>query len=360
MSESNRSRHPLVIALVLAVLAALVMWSRIATQEAPRSPPPPESPDTKRDEASLVRVRAPVHPRSGARVRAQPRAAGEGAGPGDAVGTDTRVLEGLVVGEAGQPVEGAEVTALGRTLVVPVLTGPGGAFSLDVPAGSWLLKARHGTRLGRAPGLLTVGPGEARGTLRIALGVGTGLTGTVTEARPGTPVPGARLIASPVGMEAEVAQAVADARGRYTLELPPGDYDVVARAPRLSRAVRTSLRIVPGPRAVANFQLQEGGVLSGRVRDSEGRPVEGAYVRPHGGITSARTDARGDYRLEGLEVGSVLALARSKDSVHWTTRATSVKAGGHTHLDFTLAPAGSAQGPPPDARESRLHFARAR
>ncbi|OJH34580.1 carboxypeptidase regulatory-like domain-containing protein [Cystobacter ferrugineus] len=252
------------------------------------------------------------------------------------------VLEGFVVGEDGQPVEGAEVLALGRTQVPHVTTSATGAFSLEVANGTWLLAARHGERLGRVPGLLSVGPGETRGELRITLGSGSGLTGSVTEAASGAPVPGARLVASPAGEDGEVSRTAADSEGRYTFNLPPGEYDVVALAPRLSRGVRAALVVVPGQRVAVDFQLQAAGILTGVVSDPDGRPVTGAHVRAHGRTT--RTDSDGTYRLEGLEVGSFPAMARRQDSAHWTTRATSTKAGETTRLDFTLGETGTVRG----------------
>ncbi|WNG22069.1 PDZ domain-containing protein [Cystobacter fuscus] len=252
------------------------------------------------------------------------------------------VLEGFVVGENGQPVEGAEVLALGRTQVPHVTTSATGAFSLEVANGTWLLAARHGERLGRVPGLLSVGPGETRGELRITLGTGSGLTGSVTEAASGAPVPGASLVASPAGEDGEVSRTTADSEGRYTFNLPPGEYDVVALAPRLSRGVRAALVVVPGQRVAVDFQLQAAGILTGVVSDPDGRPVTGAHVRAHG--HTARTDSDGTYRLEGLEVGSFPAMARRQDSAHWTIRATSTKAGEITRLDFTLGQTGTVRG----------------
>jgi hypothetical protein len=254
------------------------------------------------------------------------------------------VLEGFVVDEEGRPVAGAEVMALGRTQVPHVTTSPGGGFSLEVANGTWLVAARHGERLGRVPGLLSVGPGETRRELRITLGTGSGLTGTVTTAADGAPVPGARLVAGPAGEDGEVSQTTADARGRYTFNLPPGEYDVVALAPRLSRAVRGALVVAPGQRTVVDFQLQGAGTLTGVVSDPAGRPVAGAYVKPHGRNASTRTDSSGTYRLEGLEVGKLMAMARREDSAHWAMRATSVKAGESTSLDFTLAETGIVRG----------------
>ncbi|MET0403740.1 MAG: carboxypeptidase regulatory-like domain-containing protein, partial [Cystobacter sp.] len=242
------------------------------------------------------------------------------------------------------PVEGAEVLALGRTQVPHVTTSATGAFSLEVANGTWLLAARHGERLGRVPGVLAVAPGETRGGLRIALGAGSGLSGSVTEAASGAPVPGARLVASPSGEDGEVSRTTADARGRYTFNLPPGEYDVVALAPRMSRAGRSALVVVPGRRVPVDFQLESAGILTGVVSDPNGRPVTGAYVRAHGSNSTARTDSEGSYRLDGLDVGGFVAMARREGSAHWTTRAARVKAGEPARLDFTLGETGTVRG----------------
>ncbi|MBN1210031.1 MAG: carboxypeptidase regulatory-like domain-containing protein [Myxococcaceae bacterium] len=260
------------------------------------------------------------------------------------------VLEGFVVGEEGQPVPGAEVLALGAPLVPHTSTGPGGGFSLGVSNGTYVLAARQGERMGRIPHLLTVAPGETLRDLRITLGPPSGLMGTVSAAPEGTPVPGARLVASPAGNAGEVGMATTGADGRYTLDLPPGDHDVVVSAPGRTGAVRHATAVVPGQRATLDFQLDGTAAVEGLVADVEGRPISGAHVSaraliwPHGPERFTRTDSRGAYRLEGLEVGRTVVSARREETEHWARKATELKPGDTAQVDFALAETGIVQG----------------
>ena len=131
-------------------------------------------------------------------------------------------LEGFVLGEDGKPVAGAEVLAQGGHTVPRTTTSPEGGFSLEVSNGTYVLAARQGERMGRIPHILQVAPGETLRDLRITLGALSGLRGTVTTTPEGTPVAGARLVASPSNQAGEVGSANTGTDGRYTLDLPPG------------------------------------------------------------------------------------------------------------------------------------------
>jgi hypothetical protein len=259
------------------------------------------------------------------------------------------VLEGFVVGEDGQPVADAEVMAIGEGQVPRTTTGPGGGYSLEVSNGTWLLVARKGERMGRLPEPVSATPGETLRELRITLAPASGLDGTVTAAG-GTPVPGARLVASPAGKEGFMGQALTDSQGRYTLDLPPGDYDVVALATGLTGAVRDGLAVGSGQRVTVDFQLDGTGAVEGRVADVDGRPLAGVYVSararqgPGTQTRTTRTDPGGAYRLEGLEAGMVRVSARREGTEHHATRVTSLKAGETAQVDFSLADTGIVQG----------------
>lgn len=259
-------------------------------------------------------------------------------------------LDGFVVGEDGQPVAGAEVQAQGGHTVPRTTTGTGGGFSLEVSNGTYVLAARQGERMGRIPHLLQVAPGETLKDLRITLGARSGLLGTVTASPEGAPVEGARLTASPSKQAGEVGSATTGADGRYTLELPPGDYDVVVVAPGRTSTVREALVIAPGQQLTADFQLEGTGVVEGRVTDLEAQPIAGAYVKASRlrGSTRVerftRTDASGAYRLEGLELGAAVVAARREQTGHWTKKPADVKPGTAAQVDFSLADTGIVQG----------------
>ena len=259
-------------------------------------------------------------------------------------------LEGFVLSEDGKPVTGAEVMALGGRNVPSTTTGTGGGFSLEVSNGTYVLAARQGERMGRIPQILQVAPGETLRDLRITLGAPSGLTGTVTATPEGAPVAGARLVASPSQKPGEVGSATTGPDGRYTLDLPPGDYDVVVVAPGRTGAAREGLVIAPGQRPTVDFQLDGTSAVEGHVTNLEGQPIAGAYVqaqrmRGTAGLTrSARTDANGAYRLEGLETGTALVSARREQTAHWTKKSAEVKPGTVAQVDFALADTGIVQG----------------
>lgn len=259
-------------------------------------------------------------------------------------------LEGFVLGEDGKPVADAEVLAQGGHTAPHTTTGPEGGFSLEVSNGTYVLAARQGERMGRIPQVLQVAPGETLRELRITLGARSGLTGTVTTTPEGTPVAGARLVASPSNKAGEVGSATTGTEGRYTLELPPGDYDVVVVAPSRTSGVREALVIAPGQQLTVDFQLDGTSAVEGRVTDLEARPIAGAYVKasrmrgPARLERFTRTDSTGAYRLEGLELGTTVVSARREQTVHWTKKPAEVKPGPAAQVDFTLAETGIVQG----------------
>ncbi len=258
-------------------------------------------------------------------------------------------LEGFVLGEDGKPAAGAEVLALGGLNVPSSTTGAGGGFSLEVSNGTYVLAARQGQRMGRIPQVLQVAPGETLRDLRITLGAPSGLAGRVSAAPEGAPVAGARLVASPSQKPGEVGSAITETDGRYTLDLPPGDYDVVVVAPGRTGAVREGLVVAPGQRLTVDFQLDGTSVVEGHVTNPEGQPIAGAYVqaqrmRGFGLARSTRTDSNGAYRLEGLEIGTALVSARREQAEHWTKKSAEVKPGNTARVDFTLTDTGIVQG----------------
>ncbi len=75
------------------------------------------------------------------------------------------------------------------------------------------------------------------------------VTGTVTAANDGLPVPGARVTAAPGGID-----AVADEQGRYALQLLPGTYELIASASGYGEAT-TSVSVTRDAEVTADFSL---------------------------------------------------------------------------------------------------------
>lgn len=165
------------------------------------------------------------------------------------------------------PGTGYDLAALSGTLCVSHLV------DLAVVAGEDLeveLRAREGVRV--------------RGVVQSAGAVGAGEGGAAPR-----PLAGARVGAIPRGLRdvhfAEeillATEAQTDAEGRYELaNAPPGEFDVLAIAAGHVGGKAPPLRAADGQRVDAPaIVLKTGPMVSGRVVDEAGAPVEGVLVR---------------------------------------------------------------------------------
>lgn len=130
-----------------------------------------------------------------------------------------------------------------------------------------------------------------------------------------------------------------DDEGRYTIvQVPEGEYSLMARrSGYVEQSFGQLSARMPGRRvAVAegaamgpmDFQLQRGGVITGRVVDDAGEPAERVTVRAVSrqrvgrqtrlaGGTSDQTDDQGHFRLFGLSPGEYLVMAAPNDRRGW-------------------------------------------
>ena len=84
-----------------------------------------------------------------------------------------------------------------------------------------------------------------------------------------------------------------------------------------------------------------GSVLQGIVKDANEHPIEGADIRiqakNNGGLlTTAKTDAKGHYNLEGLPAGDYRVTLVVNGTVKTTINNTTVEASESTELNFNL------------------------
>jgi hypothetical protein len=149
---------------------------------------------------------------------------------------------------------------------------------------------------------------------------GGSVTGTVTIK--GKPAPGITISArlgqtfSPFDPTFKVKT---DQDGKYRMDIPPGSYRVSVLAPGFvppTNTFRNETVVVRENETVEgiDFALVRGGVITGKVVDSNGRPVIDQYVRIIRVGRDAenfpsqndvfRTDDRGIYRMFGLRPGS--------------------------------------------------------
>src|SRR5262249_26985489 len=146
-------------------------------------------------------------------------------------------------------------------------------------------------------------------TLTVPMSVNTGaFTGTVTTG--GVSLAGAIVQALASGLIK--VTAVSDANGLYTLQVPPGTYDIqVAGGSRVTTTV-TSKSINSAGTLTVNLSIPTLGTIAGTVRDNNSTPIANAQIAfSQSGVTvgGAVTDASGNYSSIGLAAGTYSVTA---------------------------------------------------
>jgi len=235
-------------------------------------------------------------------------------------------LDVTVTDSAGKPVEGAFVMALptqgayrpyggiAPEKVRSTLTGREGKAKLEsLPPGPWNVTVH-------ARGFVTQPLRRvASGPLAVRLEKGGVITGVVRDGDGNRPVAGARVavdgglpLSSGWSQDATRNETATGAQGRFRLEgIGPTAVTIAARAPGFGRAERKDVRAG----ASVELFLFPGASLAGVVRDDAGRPVEGALVRTEGDQSwgappPERCDARGEFRMAGVQPGEYTVMAR--------------------------------------------------
>jgi protocatechuate 3,4-dioxygenase beta subunit len=198
------------------------------------------------------------------------------------------------------------------------------------------------------------------------------IRGTVVDPE-GKPVREVRVAAATRRARADSDDEKASARtgedGTFTLDVPGGEYDIVAR-PEGFREARVPVR---APAADIVVQLDRGTTIEGEVVDEDGAPVAEAQISiaPQSGDQGTRTwlgggaaDRGGHFVVSGLAAGPVLVIAgrpgdggESWSSSYAHTRLDLPESGTVTvklRFDAALAISGSVVGPDgagiPDAK----------
>lgn len=191
-------------------------------------------------------------------------------------------------------------------------------------------------------GLLLLVPLSAYAQTPAASAKPTGaVSGKVTVNDKGVPdiLVAAQLLDQPFRQSA--ARAKSDATGRYRLTgLPAGQYQITAVAPALTPAqsgysgaiyrMGKAVVLAPGEEAdEVDIKLVPGGVITGRVTDSDGKPVIEERINlqmvdqagnvnnqaniPMWNYQMSQTDDRGIYRIYGLSAGRYRVSVGSTD-----------------------------------------------
>jgi protocatechuate 3,4-dioxygenase beta subunit len=241
-------------------------------------------------------------------------------------------LGGVVVDDRGGPLAGAHLEIL-AAIVPPktITTDASGRFHVEaLGPGPYRVDVSHADF---APAhLVDVVPGD---DATFTLAPGAGLRGDVRDARSG---------GVPAGLKLELEQGgrttplMVDRRGGFEAHaLPPGRATLRASAPGFVAWSR-ELELSPGQRpreitlADVRVELERGGLVVGRLRNDDGDPVPNASIVL--GPLRARTDAHGEFRIDGVAAGAV--SVRAEANGHTASDTVEVRAGDESHLDLRL------------------------
>lgn len=254
-----------------------------------------------------------------------------------AVTSDARITGSVTRADTGAAVAGAEVLLFGEEVVLAAVTAADGGYSFDpVPTGDYRLRFIpppgsdltfvfwDGASVFEEADILSLAPGDERTGVDGVLPVGGTISGTVTRAADGTPVPDVTVW---VDGDRGSTAVVTDADGRYTaVGLGAGDYLIEFAPPIIddqppelapeyyddARSPDAATRVpVAAGGAVEGIDaaLEATGAITGTVtRADTGAPVAGIVVSAettsHTSSISAVTAADGRYTIAGVGPGT--------------------------------------------------------
>jgi len=240
-------------------------------------------------------------------------------------------ITGLVTdAKDGSAIWGAQVSDGIRT----VLTDAAGRYTInDVPPGSYqVVASKEGYEILTSTATVTVLEGStavADLSLTRIIVPGT-ITGSVTDAKDGSPIAGATVTDG-------TRTVLTDAAGQYTInDVPPGSYEIVVSKEGYERSSLTVI-VLEGFTAIADLCLTRiivPGTITGSVTDAEdGSPIVGAAVND--GTRTVVTDATGQYTINDVRPGSYQVVA-SKEGYESSSLTMTVLEGNTAVADLSL------------------------
>jgi protocatechuate 3,4-dioxygenase beta subunit len=245
-------------------------------------------------------------------------------------------ISGMVTNDAtSQPIAGAHVFLDGVNTRAVAITDAHGNYHLTAAPGSYKVRAyaqgyaeewyNEKPDYQSADDVIVPPTGDVTGIDFTLTRHGGSISGTVLDEN-GNPVISAQVtvwINSNAQSNSTVTgygKATTDAHGEYTIDaLPAGNYLVRAQAAGFipefydnasSPQTATLVQLTTNQTAVdIDFELTAGGGISGTVTDAgTAAPIAHAYVHVRGALRGmefgTRTDAQGQYRIEGLPSGN--------------------------------------------------------
>ncbi len=264
-------------------------------------------------------------------------------------------IEGRVVWSDGQPadLENLVVVTTGEPPATAEVKGGAFAFS-NVAAGklSLIAQARGPVSLQSAPVEVTA---PASG-VTIQLPRPGKVEGRVVDRDGNRPIREfSAWLVTPGRAQPGAPRSFTADDGRFVLEnVQPGTFDLHVSAPGYVNGTTSDVEVAEGKSASVSVTLDRGGKVVGRVT-AGGRPVSGASVHlasseDRGPRRSKveRTDAEGEYTLDGVAAGTQNVEFR-KEGYKTTTVNVSVTAGKETRADAELSRGRELQGRVVDA-----------
>jgi EmrB/QacA subfamily drug resistance transporter len=335
------SMHPVFVtaAIVVAVAWVLVLFlrevplrtqsgiqARMAEESGPGAPGPAE-PDTvafdaAEQNAGLQTAGAPLM--ASVSEDLVPRLA-----DGRSINGHVRRSDGGGIADAALTLIDSAGRQIGRSA-----SGPDGGFHLPAPdSGSYVLIASAGAHQPQAS-VVSVGAGPV--TVDVVLTGTSGLTGVVTVAGTGAPVPAATATLADDRGEVVGAQTTGQ-DGRYLFdELVAGPYTLVVSAGAY-RPVAVGVTVAATGRSEQNVELMGGSRLHGVATVADGRVVPDARItlidRAGNVVAMTTTDQTGEYAFSDLPEGDYTVIASGYPPVASTLR---VSSGAHGQHDVRL------------------------
>jgi hypothetical protein len=251
-------------------------------------------------------------------------------------------LGGQVLGARGDAAPGARVTVTPRGgEAVSAVADRDGRFHIDgLPEGPYRVTVdRAGSPRLRIAAL------EASDDVRLMLEAGGGIEGEIFDERTGAPPRDLRL---ELVWDDERKTVPLEGRNFRVVGLPTGPVRLVGRAhgyPHVDRMIEVVAGEHDGEITVRDLriELELGGRVRGRVRDEHGGALAGAEVElvtSGPGLEPVRSDAQGDFVLEGVPAGRAQLRARlhTADGTLVGQEAVEVRGNEDSRVELTLAP----------------------
>ncbi len=282
-------------------------------------------------------------------------------------------FRGCVTSDGSTPIAGLWMDAYDPKMGMGASTGPDGCYQIDnLPAGSYNLRGAQlpdylNTTYGRPDGSLWQ-PLELRAgetlVANLLIPPAGRIEGRVTAKNNAAGLEGVRLVAF---NSREQWEAYSQVDGSYSLDLPKGQYKLLALSPdwgkfnaayypdNLTYATALTLTVPSAKVSIvhADLALNARGSLHGVVTDAAtGQPLEGIHVVARGlsypnpqtnAWWNGCTDSSGSYQLDGVDPGQVQIQAEgvcSKFTYAPYTHTLSLGQAGSQAFNFALTQTG--------------------